>query len=152
MNASGRKRQVAIEIIAFLFIVLFLYAAVNKLVDYGKFKIQIGQSPLLTGLGNMVPWLVILLEVLVSIALAIPRIRRFAFFSAYCLMAMFTTYIVAILNFASSVPCSCGGILERMGWTEHLIFNIAFLVLGGIGFFLVDLEYRYDIHRKAEQV
>jgi hypothetical protein len=35
----------------------------------------------------------------------------------------FTTYIILILNFSSFIPCSCGGILEKLGWTEHLIFN-----------------------------
>lgn len=51
-------------------------------------------------------------------------------------MAMFTTYIFIILNFSTFVPCSCGGILEKMGWTEHLIFNISFLLLAVLGIFL----------------
>jgi hypothetical protein len=42
---------------------------------------------------------------------------------------MFTFYIVIILNFSSFIPCSCGGILEKLGWREHLIFNIFFLFL-----------------------
>jgi hypothetical protein len=45
-------------------------------------------------------------------------------------MILFTTYIVIILNFSSFVPCSCGGILEKLGWTAHLIFNVVFIVLG----------------------
>lgn len=45
---------------------------------------------------------------------------------------MFTAYIIVILNYSSFVPCSCGGILEEMGWKEHLIFNIAFTILAAI--------------------
>jgi hypothetical protein len=48
---------------------------------------------------------------------------------------MFTTYIIIILNFTSFTPCSCGGVLEDLGWTEHLIFNIAFIVLSAVALF-----------------
>jgi len=127
------KRKIAIEIIAFLFILLFTYASFNKLLDYQKFTIQIGQSPLLTGFGGSIPWMVITVELLVAVLLMIPRFRLFAFFGAFSLMVMFTAYIVAILNFSSYIPCSCGGVLENLGWREHLIFNSVFVILGLIG-------------------
>ncbi len=127
------KRKIAIEIIAFLFILLFTYASFNKLLDYQKFTIQIGQSPLLTGFGGSIPWMVITVELLVAVLLMIPRFRLFAFFGAFSLMVMFTAYIVAILNFSSYIPCSCGGVLENLGWREHLIFNSVFVMLGLIG-------------------
>jgi hypothetical protein len=57
-------------------------------------------------------------------------------------MVMFTAYIVAILNFSNYVPCSCGGVLEKLGWREHLIFNSAFVVLGLIGIVLQAEEER----------
>jgi uncharacterized membrane protein YphA (DoxX/SURF4 family) len=130
------KRKIAIEIISFLFVLLFLYAAFNKLMDYPKFTIQIGQSPLLTGFGGSIPWMVIAVEILISVLLVIPRFRLIAFFAAFSLIIMFTAYIVAILNFSNYVPCSCGGVLEKLGWTEHLIFNSCFIVLGLIGIVL----------------
>jgi len=123
------KRKIAIEIIAFLFILLFTYASFNKLLDYQKFTIQIGQSPLLTGFGGSIPWMVITVELLVAVLLAIPRFRLLAFFGAFSLMVMFTAYIIAILKFSNFIPCSCGGILEKLGWTEHLYFNFSFLFL-----------------------
>src|SRR5690606_23761035 len=44
-------------------------------------------------------------------------------------MTAFTVYIYLILNYSPFVPCSCGGILEKMGWTEHLWFNIIITLL-----------------------
>ncbi|MEG0917288.1 MAG: hypothetical protein RSF68_09775, partial [Myroides sp.] len=35
----------------------------------------------------------------------------------------FTVYIFLILNYSPFVPCSCGGVLEDLGWWEHLWFN-----------------------------
>jgi len=130
------KRKIAIEIICFLFVILFTYAAANKLVDYQKFQVQIGLSPLLTGFGGFIPWMVIGVEFITSIFLLIPRFRLYALFGAFSLMTMFTAYIVAILEFSSFVPCSCGGVLEKLGWTEHLIFNAAFVLLGLVGIVL----------------
>lgn len=45
-------------------------------------------------------------------------------------MFLFTVYIFMILNFTSFIPCSCGGVLEKLGWTEHLIFNAVFVIMG----------------------
>lgn len=104
--------------------------------DYQKFTIQVGQSPLLTGFGDTIPWLVISLEILVAGMLMFPRTRLVALFASFSLMTMFTAYIVAILTFSPYVPCSCGGVLEKLGWTEHLIFNGVFVVLALIGIYL----------------
>jgi uncharacterized membrane protein YphA (DoxX/SURF4 family) len=130
------KRKIAIEIISFLFIFLFSYAGFSKLLDYQKFSVQIGQSPLLTGFAGFIPWLVIGSEIGVSLMLMIPRLRLIAFFISFSLMVMFTSYIIAILNFSSYVPCSCGGVLEKLGWSEHLIFNGVFVLLGFAGILL----------------
>lgn len=130
------KRKIILEVICFLFVLLFLYAAFTKLLDYQKFTVQVGQSPLLTGFGGTIPWLVISIEILVAGLLMFPRTRLVALFASFSLMTMFTAYIVAILNFSPYVPCSCGGVLEKLGWVEHLIFNGAFMVVALIGIFI----------------
>ena len=45
-------------------------------------------------------------------------------------LSAFTVYIYLILNYSDFVPCSCGGILEKLGWTEHLIFNGICVIMG----------------------
>lgn len=130
------KRKIVIAIISFLFILLFVYAAMNKLMDYQKFRVQIGQSPLLTGFGDSIPWMVIASEFLVSLFLIIPHFRLLGFFAAFSLMTMFTAYVVAILSFSSQIPCSCGGVMEALDWREHLIFNSVFVIFALIGIIL----------------
>ncbi len=61
-------------------------------------------------------------------------------------MAMFTGYIIIILNYAERIPCSCGGILNKMGWHDHLIFNIFFTALGVTGVLL----YSYNMPEPAQ--
>ena len=52
------KKTMVIEIICALFIILFMYAALTKLLDYEKFRVQIGQSPLLTAFAGWIAWMV----------------------------------------------------------------------------------------------
>lgn len=134
------KRKVIIEIISLLFILLFTYAAVSKLIDYEKFKVQIGQSPLLTAYEAWIVWAVPGIEIVISFMLAIPRTRHLALYGAFSMMVMFSAYIVVILNFSDYVPCSCGGILEKLGWTEHLFFNIGFVLLALWGIILISKD------------
>ena len=130
------KKKIALEIICFLFIFLFTYAAVMKLMDVQKFTVQIGQSPLLTNFAEIVAWVVPSFELLIAGMLAIPRLRQVGLYMAFSLMVMFTAYIIAILQFSEKIPCACGGVLDSMGWKEHLIFNIGFVILGLTGIIL----------------
>src|SRR5690554_3367989 len=121
-----------VTVMCYLFMLLFVYAAVSKLLDFNTFQNQLGQSPLLSAYAHWIAWAVPVSEILIAILLCINRFRMLGLYGFYGLMVMFTTYIIIILNFTSFTPCSCGGVLEELGWTEHLIFNIVFIVLSGI--------------------
>lgn len=142
-------RKVFIEIISCLFIVLFAYAAFTKLMDYQKFIVQIGQSPLLMALSGWIAWLVPTIEILAAVMLSFQKLRLLGLYASFTLMTMFTVYIIMILNFADHVPCSCGGILEKMGWTEHLVFNISFVLLALIGIILLTKKDVTSTHTVA---
>jgi len=132
------KKSNIVEAIALLFIILFVYAASSKLQDTEKFQVQLGQSPMLAGISEYVSWLVPAIEFIISILLAFKRSRLIAFYASFSLMTMFTCYIVLITNFSEYVPCSCGGVLQKMSWNQHLIFNIFFVFLGAIGIILTE--------------
>lgn len=127
-------------IVSYLYILLFVYAAVSKLLDFNTFQNQLGQSPLLSAYAHWIVWAVPISEILIAILLCINRFRMLGLYGFYGLMMMFTTYIVIILNFTSFIPCSCGGVLEKLGWSEHLIFNIAFIILSGMSVLLLSTK------------
>lgn len=126
-------RKIAVEIISFLFIVLFVYAALTKLADYKKFVVQVGQSPLLTDIASFVAWFIPAIEITIAVLLSFSRTRTAGMYGSFSLMVMFTAYIIAILNFSEHIPCSCGGVLETLGWTEHLVFNVVCIGLALTG-------------------
>lgn len=135
-HLSDKTKGILVDIICYLFVLLFLYAATSKLMDYDKFQLQIGKSPIITDFASVLVWLVPGLEIVISVMLLIERTRMLGLFAAFTLMLLFTFYIYAILHFSDSIPCSCGGVLEKMSWNQHLIFNIAFVLLGLAGILL----------------
>jgi Methylamine utilisation protein MauE len=130
------KRILLIDTICYLLVFLFLYAAVSKVMDYEKFRIQIGQSPLLTTMTGFIAWFIPTLEILISVMLVLSRIRLAGLYFSFGLMILFSAYIIAILKFGTFIPCSCGGILQKMTWNTHLIFNICFVIIAALGVFL----------------
>ncbi|MCO6148956.1 DoxX family protein [Flavobacterium sp. NRK1] len=130
-------RKLSLTIITTLYILLFVYAAVSKLLDFQDFRIQLGQSPLLSAFAGWLWWLVPLLELTISFLLATGLARTIALFAAYTLMVMFTAYIYIMINYSSYTPCSCGGVLEKLSWKSHLIFNLCFTALGLVGIALI---------------
>tara|TARA_E500000318_G_scaffold111893_1_gene132421 strand:+ start:7509 stop:7892 length:384 start_codon:yes stop_codon:yes gene_type:complete len=108
---------------------MFIYAATSKLWDFQQFEVQLGQSPILTTYAEWVAWSVPVTEYILALLLLTERFRLIALYGSLGLMTMFTTYIILVLNFSDYIPCSCGGVLEDMGWTEHIMFNIFFIVL-----------------------
>src|SRR5690606_28442399 len=111
-------------VLLLLFILLFVYAAVSKLIGFSNFPIQISQSPLLSVFATPIADGVVIGELLIAFILCFTRSRLIGLYLFLGFMTAFTVYIYLILNYSPFVPCSCGGILEKMGWTEHLWFNI----------------------------
>jgi len=130
-------KKYLVDVLVFLFILLFVYAAVSKFIDFEEFQHQLGQSPLLGSYAHIVVWLVPLSELIVALMMIFKSTQRFAIFTFYTMMVMFTVYIVIILNFTSFIPCSCGGVLEELGWTEHLIFNLVFVLLAMVALWML---------------
>jgi hypothetical protein len=122
-------KKLIIEIIIFLYVVLFLYAAGTKLLDYERSAAQIGQSPLLTNYAGVIAWLVPAIEIVIAMMLMITRFRLIALYASFGLMVIFTLYVAAILSLSTELPCACGGVLSMLHWKGHLIFNSGFVLL-----------------------
>lgn len=137
MKLPTLTKSIILNSICLLYVVLFVYAAVSKLLDFENFQVQLGQSPLLSAFAGWVSWGVPITEILIAIAMLFPRYRLAGLFAAFNLMVLFTIYIIIILNFSPFIPCSCGGILEKMSWTQHLVFNTVFVLLAAAGILLL---------------
>lgn len=115
--------------VAYFIALLFVYAAFSKFLDFENFQVQLAQSPLLSAYAEFISFAVIIVELTLAFYLCLLPFQKLALYGSLGLMSAFTIYIYLILNYSDFVPCSCGGILEKLGWTEHLIFNIIIVIL-----------------------
>lgn len=118
-----------VQVTSYLYILLFVYTSISKLLDFDNFRVQLAQSPLLSAYAGLIAPLVILVELFIVLLLCLKGTRLIGLYGSFFLMIAFTVYIYLILNYSDFIPCSCGGIIEKLGWTEHLIFNTAFSIL-----------------------
>lgn len=136
------KQKTWVETISFLFILLFMYTASSKIIDIWHFRRMIHFGPILKdisnswALSNTLAWSVILSEIIISLFLIFPRTRRVGLWLSFFIMLIFTSYLGYIIFFSPSRPCSCGGVIEKMTWPQHFIFNVFFLTLATLGLWL----------------
>ena len=130
---NPKTKRILVETISLLFILLFVYAAANKLVDYRTFKFQLGRSPYVTGVAGLVAWVLPSGELLIATALIFKKTMFLGLYASFFLMLLFTGYIYAMLHYSYFIPCSCGGILSKMGWSLHFYFNMVFTFLALAG-------------------
>ena len=128
------KRQVMLECISALLILLFLYASVSKFLDFKTFIKEMNNQPLPNSWTPFLVYFIPCSEILLSVALIFERTRLLGLYGSLVLMGLFTIYAILILvHVFSYVPCSCGGVIKRLTWRQHLILNLFFVTLSVVG-------------------
>ncbi len=134
-----RVLKIKLELILrFLFIVLFLYAAISKLIDYRKFYNDLLNSPIFgySIIGRFFSIVIPVAEIGISGLLISGKHLKTGWYLVFLLMLVFSIYIGGILVFSDNLPCSCGGIISELSWRGHLLFNICLTLLSGLGIYL----------------
>ena len=128
------KKRLITEIICGLLVLLFVYTALSKLLQFESFARTLRLSPLIGELNVITGWSVVVTELILSFLLFIPRFRLADLYGAFLLLCLFTLYMGYLLLFEQdNLPCSCGGVLQQMSWHQHLVFNLFFTLLSYCG-------------------
>ena len=123
------------EIISALFILLFVYTATSKLLAHETFIISLEKSPL-SFASDTISWFVPAIELLISALLLLPRYRKEGLAASFILMILFTLYIAYMLLTSSHLPCSCGGVINKLSWQGHLWLNIFLTMLSATALYI----------------
>jgi len=116
-----------------LLILLFTYTAVSKLSDYTHFVRVLGESPLIHNGADMIGWLLPVTELVIVLLLFFPLTKKAGFVISFFLLLLFTLYLIYMLLFAAELPCSCGGVISKMSWKQHVWFNVFFIGVSVLG-------------------
>jgi hypothetical protein len=128
-------RKYAVEVISYLFILLFVYAGFTKLLEGDRFYTNLNNSPLfeVQSIAGIAAWGIPALEILVAALLAWSKTRLKGLYVALVLMILFTAYVAGILFISPYTPCSCGGVITLLTWKQHFIVNIIWILLAIVG-------------------
>jgi hypothetical protein len=148
----NNRLQILPIVVAYFFVLLFCYASISKILDFENFQVQLGQSPLLSAYAGFISYAVIAAELFIAVLLCIRTLRLIGLYLALGIMVSFTVYIYLILNYSDFVPCSCGGILEKLGWTEHMVFNIICVLIALMSIYIIENSIGRNKFRIAVQL
>ncbi len=127
-------KNARIEVIASsTLILLYTYTAISKFTDQELFKVTLRRSPLIDHGADTIAWLLPATELIVVLLLFFERTRKTGLYASLVLLVLFTLYLLYMVLFAADLPCSCGGMLSKMSWKQHIFFNLFFIVLNLIG-------------------
>lgn len=132
---SIKTRNILISICTVL-IFLFVYTAINKLLDFRTFKTTLTRSPLVGNRADLLSWSLPVMELATACLLVFPRTHLTGLRLSLALMSLFTIYVAYMILFVPHLPCSCGGIISQLSWMQHLIVNIFFTLLALTGIIL----------------
>jgi hypothetical protein len=118
-----------VDMISALLILLFLYTALSKLWSYESFKSVLIMSPLLRPFAGIIAWLLPVLEIGIVLLLFFPKTRLKGLYAALIIITVFTGYITYMIIFTPRLICNCGGVIKSLTWTQHIFFNLFWLLL-----------------------
>ena len=119
-----------VKVSNFLLILLWIYAAFSKLIDFRLFEAAMNNQPLSPSLKTLLILFLPPVEIVVALLLSFRLTLKKGLYASLVLLLLFTGYIsLSLTHFFAHIPCSCGGILEKMGWQAHLYFNLCFILI-----------------------
>lgn len=112
--------------------VLFLYSAVNKTLKFDGFVNELDKSIFFGNLNTtLMAAVIVALEYVIPALLFFNSSSKLGYMLSFFLLAIFTIYIVLLFKFSPYLPCSCGGLIESLSWSQHLLFNLIFMAISG---------------------
>jgi hypothetical protein len=131
MKLTVNAKNIFIEVVTYLFILLFLYTGGMKTISRLDFYYGIRESHLLYNYAGFISWSIPIIELATVACLTIPKLKRIGLYSSFILMALFTIYVGYNVFFLTHQqrPCTCGGIIQKMSWNQHVVFNTVFTLL-----------------------
>jgi Methylamine utilisation protein MauE len=140
-----------ITLFSLLLTILFVYTAVSKLIHLDLFQWRLELMPYISPHASSISWVVPFLELVIAGLLWFPKYRTLALYASFFLLGLFTTYIIVVLKYSDSIPCSCGGVISTLGWKDHILFNVTFMIMALLGIICNNKQNIMQSHQNTVQ-
>lgn len=126
-------KPIAAFFISLLLVFVFAYTAGSKLMDSKGFVAVLEQVPLIGRGAGVTAILLPLAELFIALLLIFEKTRLFGLWASLLLLVLFTVYLAYMILAMPQLPCSCGGVISKMSWRQHLVFNGVLIGLTVVG-------------------
>jgi hypothetical protein len=133
------KERIVIAI-RWLCMALFLYTAYAKINDHERFLRGLKNVHLISSSAGFISFAVPIIEISVALLLLIPKTAKLGIHGFIAVVSSFTIYIISAMIWEKNLPCHCGGAIEKLSWSQHIWFNLAFIVIAIIALRLIKLN------------
>ena len=90
----------------YLIVVFWFGMFLRQILSYRNFCLQVGESPLLTGMEKELSLLIPLAEFITGLLLVFKWTRLIALYASLGLLALFSTYLLVVFHYNNSyIPC-----------------------------------------------
>lgn len=129
ISVAGVTRERIIVGLRWLCMGLFLYTAYAKTADHARFLFGLKGVHIISGFAVIISYTVPVAEFTVALLLLVPRTAKLGLYSFIAMMDSFTIYIISAMIWEKHLPCHCGGAIEKLSWSQHIWFNLAFITI-----------------------
>ena len=121
------KRNIFVESVIIIFMILFFYTAIHKLMVIPTLTYVLTKYPLIKYSPVLFAWALPIYELIIVGFLFFNRSvgLRLSAFTMFC----FSAYVAYMYIFVPKLPCTCGGLIQQLNWPQHLAMNLALLLL-----------------------
>ena len=120
----------------FLLILVWTYTGLEKIIRFEASRKAFHNQTFPVELAELLSYSIPALELLLAVLLLFSVTRWWGYLGSILLLTVFITYVGLIwVGAFPRVPCNCAGIIESLGWSEHLVLNLIFLILACQGLY-----------------
>ncbi len=117
------------EVLVALFVGLWTYASVSKMINHDKFISVLYAAKLFGNYTVYLSWLVPALELLIAISIVLPSTRFVGLMASLIYLLLLSAYLLYMILFSSSLPCTCGGLISSFTWLQHFWLNCMLMLI-----------------------
>lgn len=110
-------------------IFLFAYTSVNKLLNLPVFMQTMMAAHIPEGMAKIIAVCIPISEAILVVLLMLNQTKRLGLYISLLMLLFFTAYIIYMKLWLPKLPCSCGGIIQKLTWNQHLLLNVFIIVL-----------------------
>ncbi|EHQ25558.1 MauE/DoxX family redox-associated membrane protein [Mucilaginibacter paludis] len=147
IQISELAKEITAIAIRWLCMALFFYTAHAKTVDHDRFLKGLARVHLISGFALFLSYAVPIVEFLVALLLLVPNTAKTGLYCFIAVMSAFTIYIASALIWEPTLPCHCGGAIEKLSWGQHIWFNLAFILIAITGVWLINFNKTFKLQK-----